>query len=117
VEWTRPETQGPNGERSCGSAGPAPAVAPERWRTAPPHPSTSSTLVTHLAPTTPIWVTFEDRPGGCTAARLLPIFDRQGPPGRAYCKLDGPEVVVNVVEWALEQFQLIPQDFTWTMGH
>jgi hypothetical protein len=73
-------------------------------------------LVTHLDPTTPIWVTFEDRPRGFTAARLLPIFDGQGPPGRAYCQLDDPQTAVNVVEWGLEQFQLLLQDFSWTMG-
>jgi hypothetical protein len=74
-------------------------------------------LVTHLDPTNPIWVTFEDRPSGFTAARLLPIFDGQGPPGRAYCQLEDPETAVNVVEWGLEQFQLVLQDFSWTMGH
>jgi hypothetical protein len=74
-------------------------------------------LVTQLDPTTPIWVTFEDRPNGFTAARLLPVFDGHGPPGRAYCRLDDPETAVNVVEWGLEQFQLILQDFSWTMGH
>jgi hypothetical protein len=74
-------------------------------------------LVTQLDPATPIWVTFEDRPNGFTAARLLPVFDGQGPAGRAYCRLDDPETAVNVVEWGLEQFQLILQDFTWTMGY
>jgi hypothetical protein len=73
-------------------------------------------LVTQLDPAAPIVVSFEDRPRGFSGARLLPVFDGPGPPARVYCRPDGPEVAVNVVEWGLEQFQLILDDFSWAMG-
>jgi hypothetical protein len=74
-------------------------------------------LVTQLDPAAPIVVSFEDRPRGFSGARLLPVFDGPGPPGRVYCRPDEPDMAVNVVEWGLEQFQLILEDFSWAMGH
>jgi hypothetical protein len=59
---------------------------------------------------------FEERLGGFSTARLLPVFDGTGPPGRAYCFVDSGAPAVRVIEWGLERFGLQLSDFRWASG-
>jgi hypothetical protein len=75
------------------------------------------TIVVHdLTPSAPVWVMFEERVGGFSAARLLPVFDGTGPPGRAYCFVDSGTAAVRVIEWGLERYGLQVSDFRWAGG-
>jgi hypothetical protein len=77
---------------------------------------TFTVLVTALTPERPVWVTFEERPGGFSTARLLPVFDGAGPAGRAYCFVDDALTAINVVEWGLSRFSLALSDFQRSGG-
>ncbi|MGI8872782.1 MAG: hypothetical protein ACR2KP_00360 [Egibacteraceae bacterium] len=73
-------------------------------------------VVTDLTPQRPIWVMFEERPGGFATARLLPVFDGHGPPGRAYCFVDNATAAMAVLIWGLERYGLALPDFSWSGG-
>jgi hypothetical protein len=73
-------------------------------------------VVSDLTPAAPVWVMFEERPDGFATARLLPVFDGVGPPGRAYCFVDGAEAAVRAVAWGLERYGLGVGDLIWHGG-
>jgi hypothetical protein len=73
-------------------------------------------LVTHLDPTTPIWVTVEDRPRGFTAARLLPIFDGQGTIRTRLLPTRRPRDRRQRRRMGTRAVPAHPPGLTWTMG-
>jgi hypothetical protein len=73
-------------------------------------------VVQQVTPEAPVWVMFEERVGGFSTARLLPVFDGTGPPGRAYCFVDSGTAATHVIEWGLERYGLALSDFQWTSG-
>ena len=77
---------------------------------------TFTVLVTHLVPHRRIWLTFEESPRGFSAARLLPVYDGEGPAGRAYCFVNDVMTALNALEWGLGRFHLALADFQWDRG-
>lgn len=71
-------------------------------------------VVTDLTPQRPVWVMFEEGQGGFATARLLPVFDGAGPPGRAYCLVDNAVAAVAVIEWGLERYGVALAGFNWS---